>query len=399
MTGEKSSPFNATPSALGYLYQFRYALLATVRRLRDDPDFEISIETLDDVVFESAGQPSAILQTKHHQAHAASLSDASPDLWKTLRIWSGLVTDVGVPGDATLFLVTTSIAAEGHAASYLRAAQRDAKKALERLRAAAQTSTNKDNVAAYSAFKALSERRQELLIKAITVIDGAPDIAKAHDDLARELRFSAPSDHVGSFLERLEGWWFGRTVRALRDAASRPILAQEVDDTISLLREQFKTDNLPIDDNIRAAVIDPAAYADHVFVKQLNLFEASGKRIFIAMREYFRAFEQRSRWMREDLLLVGELDRYEQRLVEEWEIHFTSVRDELGDKATEVEMRKAASSLYAWVETQAAFPIRAACTEPFVTRGSYHILADRRHVGWHPEFKERLRALLDEGST
>lgn len=398
MTDDTSSPFAATPSALGYLYQFRYALLATVRRLRIDPAFEISIETLDDVVFEKAGQPSAILQTKHHQARAASLSDASPDLWKTLRIWSGLVTDAGVPGDATLFLVTTSTAAEGHAAGYLRATRRDEKKALERLRATAQTSTNKDNATAYSAFKNLSERRQELLVQGITVIDGAPDIAKAHEDLARELRFSAPADHVGSFLERLEGWWFGRTVRALRDAAARPILAREVDDTISLLREQFKTDNLPIDDDIRAAVIDPSAYAEHVFVKQLHLFEASAKRIFIAMREYFRAFEQRSRWMREDLLLVGELDRYEQRLVEEWEIHFTALRDELGERASEAEMKKAALALYAWVETQASIPIRAACTEAFVTRGSYHILADRRHVGWHPEFKERLRALLDEAA-
>jgi hypothetical protein len=105
-----------------------------------------------------------------------------------------------------------------------------------------QTSTNKSNLAAYSSFKALTEQQQELLVKAITVIDGAPDIARAHEDLARELRFSAPTDHVGSFLERLEGWWFGRTVRALHDDSARTILAKEVDDTISLLREQFKTD-------------------------------------------------------------------------------------------------------------------------------------------------------------
>jgi hypothetical protein len=138
LTDEKSSPFAATPSALGYSYQFRYALLATIRRLRDEPEFEISIETLDDVVFEKGGQPSAILQTKHHRSRAAALSDASPDLWKTLRIWSGFVTDAGVRGDAALFLVTTSTADQGSAAFYLRAVGRDEKKALERLRATAQ---------------------------------------------------------------------------------------------------------------------------------------------------------------------------------------------------------------------------------------------------------------------
>jgi hypothetical protein len=33
-------------------------------------------------------------------------------------------------------------------------------------------------------------------------------------------------------------------------------------------------------------------------------------------------------------------------------------------------------------------------TEPFVTRGSLHMLADEQHVGWHPEFRTRLAGLL-----
>lgn len=395
MVDDTKSPFSAAPSALGYLYQFRYALLATLRRLRDDTAFQIAIETLDDVVFESGGRPAQILQTKHHNSRAASLADASPDLWKTLRIWTGLLLGGFTLTDTSLLLVTTSAATTGQAASYLRATGRDVSKAVQRLRFTAQTSQSKDNAPAYDAFRSLNEDQQEQLIGAIVVVDNAPDILTAQAELHRELRWSADPEFVGALLERLEGWWFGRTIRAMTNAVPSPIPSSEVDDTVNDLREQFKTESLPIDEDLLAVEVDAALYSDHVFVHQLRLFDASTRRIMTAARDYFRAFEQRSRWVREDLLLVGELDRYERRLTEEWEVHFNAIAEELGEDASQAAMKKAAVAVYNWVETQAAFPIRMGCTEPFVTRGSYQILSDRRRVGWHPEFGSRLRALLD----
>ena len=50
-----TNPFSAADSALGYLYQVRVALLWALRRLKTDDDFVISLETLDDVTFETKG--------------------------------------------------------------------------------------------------------------------------------------------------------------------------------------------------------------------------------------------------------------------------------------------------------------------------------------------------------
>ena len=58
--------YSAAPSALGYIYQVRYALLESLRRLRKGQDFVVAIETLDDVVFEQDGEAPELLQTKHH---------------------------------------------------------------------------------------------------------------------------------------------------------------------------------------------------------------------------------------------------------------------------------------------------------------------------------------------
>lgn len=71
---------------LGYLYQVRVALLWSIRQSRIG-DFSVSVETLDDVSFQSGGDPIAVLQTKHSIHATAGLGGLSPDLWKTLRIW------------------------------------------------------------------------------------------------------------------------------------------------------------------------------------------------------------------------------------------------------------------------------------------------------------------------
>ncbi len=75
------------------------------------------------------------------------------------------------------------------------------------------------------------------------------------------------------------------------------------------IRVQFKEDNLPIDDEIMGDSVDASGYQNHLFVHQLKLINIGRGRIVHAIKNYFRAFEQRSRWVREDLLCVGELDR------------------------------------------------------------------------------------------
>ena len=121
--------------------------------------------------------------------------------------------------------------------------------------------------------------------------------------------------------------------------------------------------------------------------------KASKQRIAAAIRDYYRAFEQRSRWLRDDLLLVGELGNYERRLIQEWEVVFEAMRNEVGADAAEAAKEEAARTLLTWAE-RVTFPIRMNVTEPFVTRGSLHMLADEPRIGWHPEFRDRLAKLL-----
>ena len=394
MTGHNRGQYSAAPSALGYFYQCRYALLEALLRLPEGERVCIGIETLDDVVFETAGSAVDVLQTKHHINAHSTLTDASPDLWKTLRIWIEGQADGTIPEDAQFFMVTTALCPDGTAAGYLHPEGRDEKEALERLAATASTSTSATNASAYQAFTSLDDVGRLRLMKAMMVLDGSPSIGQLDDRLRQAVFFAVERCFLDSYLQRLEGWWYGRVLGHLTDSAAAPILGEELESEANRIRAQFKEDNLPVDDDIMRSTVDASGYMDRPFVEQLNIIGVNQNRVLHAIRNYYRAFEQRSRWMREDLLYVGELDRYEERLVEEWDLLFQQMRDNLGDDAAEDEMTRAAQLLYQWVETGAHQQIRRGVTEPAIARGTYQMLADDLRVGWHLEFRERLQALL-----
>lgn len=388
--------YSAAPSALGYIYQVRYALLESLRRLRKGQDFVVAIETLDDVVFEQDGEAPELLQTKHHVNNTADLTDGSPDLWKTLRIWCNGIAADRVPSDTLYFLVTTAEAADGHASHYLKPGEnRNPDTAMERLNSISNSSTNRSNASAYQAYRELNENQRKELLKNVFVVDSAPQIADLDSELKEVSYGFTPPKFLDSFLQRLEGWWYRRAIHHLTDDNAKPILSEELDSETASLREQFKEENLPIDDDIMSASVEASGYQDRLFVHQLKIIKVGNTRIFHAIRNLYRAYEQRSRWMREELLFVGELDKYEDRLVEEWDIRFQQMRDEIGEEASENAKKTEAQTLYKWVETGSHRGIRVGVTEPSIPRGTYQLLSDAQRVGWHLNFKERLHRLLE----
>ena len=401
--------FSAADSALGYLYQVRVALLWSLRRARAGADFIVSLETLDDVTFESlqATGPKAdeLLQTKHHRKSEASLSDASADLWKSLRIWFEGHAKNTIPSGTALYLLTTGAAPKDSAAWSLRSdGARDVEKALQKLETVTRTSDSQANAPAYQAFSAVSGAARRAILDNVVVLDRAPGILTIDDELREQVHFSAATKHLDAFLQRLEGWWLRRVIKQV-SAVPQPagILSDEIEAEMTELREQFKQDNLPVDDDLLQFTLDDETHAAHEgyqFVHQLKMIEATKTRVAAAIRDFYRAFEQRSRWLREDLLLVGDLSRYERKLVEEWELVFEGAKNEIEATAAESAKRKAARSILAWAE-KATIPIRPGVTEPFVVRGSFHMLADEKppRIGWHPDFHDRLAEILGSSGS
>lgn len=388
---------------VGYLYQVRVALLWALRRSRVG-DFSVSIETLDDVSFQVDGRPDSVLQTKHSLNATANLTDLSPELWKTLRIWLvGLASGEVSPGIAR-FLITTADAPVGSACAALgiEGAGRDVAEAAKRLKHAATSSSNKELTAAFDAFLLLNEGEREALLEHVYVVASQPDAAALEAQLQSELYYVS-LHHQEQSVQMLEGWWFKRVLHELVHPDSG-IPRAEIDAQVTEIQESLKPDSLPIDgelDALMVALEQLPEFANRPFYKQVELVGGSQLRICNAIKSYLQAFRQRSAWTRDDLLFGADLQKYDMRLSTEWELQFAQACDELGADASEEAMARAGRAILKWAE-DSHVPIRSGVNVPWVCRGSLHMLAEDMRLGWHPQFQARLQTIFGEpekGST
>lgn len=382
---------------VGYLYQVRYALALLLEN--DNSDFQISIEKYDDVAFSKDGMPKQLIQLKHHIQRQGSLTDGSTDLWRTLKVWIDVVSDSPDILSGTEFLiVTTAFAPDGTAAFYLKKGKnRNAERAYEKLKDVCLKSENKAHKKYYDSFLKTDKGTIKHLISQICVIDGASDIIDAEKDLRKQIRYSCIPKYENQICERLEGWWYKKAIEALCSDTPIFVTQSQVRSFIVSVSQEYSDDNLPIDIfDIGNLQEDDLSANEKIFYEQLKLICLGNRRMQTALRDYYRAFQQRASWVRNDLLFVNELEKYEQRLIDEWEHAFAAMEDDLTEYSgvTEEEKIKEGRRLFSEIEKK-DIRIRPKCQEAFVMRGSYHMLANQLKVGWHIDFYDRLKKLLD----
>lgn len=394
------SMHSAAPQTLGYIYQIEMALYLL---LRENGGEALSIEHIDDVTFHNErGTPIERLQIKHHE-NLGSLTDASPDLWKTIKVWCDEVDFSTLrDNELTLTILTTANANDGSIASMLRSEKRgETSEVIQRLENIARTSTNTELKNDFSAFLGLEEKDRFALVSAIIILDNSPHILDVGDKIKKLLLGIRPLQRDAA-LERIRGWWFGKIYNHLTKSKSgfeeKIITKNEVDQAIAYIAEQFGPNVLPMDFRHTDPEI-PDEADSRIFVKQLELIGMSTKIIEQAILDYYRAFMQRSFWIRDSLLdYVEELDDYDERLIEEWNIFSEQYKIQLGKSTTEDDLVKCGRNIYFSVLNKHV-PIRSEITDPYYMRGSYQILADSNgenfpRIGWHPEFVHRLEQIF-----
>jgi hypothetical protein len=116
-------------------------------------------------------------------------------------------------------------------------------------------------------------------------------------------------------------------------------------------------------------------------------------RIRTAQEDHYRAFAQRSRWIRDNLVDLAEVGKFEVRLVDEWRHKCEIICEGISRDIDETGLVAAGRSLYDWTQehapANAALFIRPQFPASYMVRGSYHMLADKLRVGWHPHYQAR----------
>jgi hypothetical protein len=389
------SEHSAAEQGLGYTFQSRFALLKALDLPEEDALF---IERNDDVEFVSTNGSLSLASLKH-KAIGDKLTDLSIDFWKSVRIWLKHYDASGrTASRARFFLFHTGAVASG---SFLTLFEEDNSDDDARAAAAAQAisaTANKDLVALKSVLDSLSSDEVRDFYGRITIFASTPRITDVPALVERRLRTVRREVRTPLF-ERLEGWWTNCVIELLSGKRSGPIGVQEVSDKLAAFAEEYRTDNLPITyRNARPSGQIDALQDPRTFVRQLRALEVSENRIQFAIIDYYRAFEQRSSWARESLLISGEIEEYEERLVEEWARYKEICFENLSNESTEAALQSAGRELLRWAEQDTGYlRIRERVTEPYVVRGAFQILANASpspRVHWHPRFLDRLAEIL-----
>jgi hypothetical protein len=339
------------------------------------------------------------------------LTDLSTDFWKSINIWlARYKRDGRAASNLRFFLLTTgTVSIDSFLARLLpdqRVASGDVATLTELAVAALAESKSKLIAPITEMFNELSDLEKQDFLERILILDGSPRIGDIPAIIRDKHMRSIRREHREFVFERLEGWWTDAVIKQLTGAKTEGIFGYEVSDKLFSFAEEYKADNLPI--TFRGKLPDDDIDTDtdpRLFVAQLREIGISSNRIRSAILDYYRAFEQRSAWARESLLVSGEVEEYEDRLADEWSRYKDVACETLKDDSAEEALREAGATLYNWAEFETgkieSLRIRARVTEPYVLRGSFHILADAApipRVYWHPRFLDRLGKVLEVAS-
>lgn len=403
MTKPPTDKYSAGAQGLGYIYQARLALLHLLQLPEDTAVF---LEKDDDLDFID-GDGGKSLASLKHKAIGDRLTDLSTDFWKSVNIWlARYKRDSRAASNLRFFLFTTGTVSTG---SFLARLLPDRPVALgdvatltELANAALANSTSQLIAPIATAFNELSDPEKQDFLERILILDGSPRIGDIPSIIIDKHMRIIRRKHREFVFERLEGWWTDAVIKQLTGVGTDGIYGYEVWDKLSNFAEEYKTDNLPITFRGKQPAGEIDTEADpRLFVAQLREIGVSSNRIRSAILDYYRAFEQRSAWARENLLVSGEVEEYEDRLADEWNRYKDVAFEKLTDDSAEEVLREAGAILYNWAEFETgkieSLRIRARVTEPYVLRGSFHILADATpepRVYWHPKFIDRLGKVL-----
>ena len=308
--------FDASASALGFVYQVRWSMyeLLLASRRADDQSICITLEVFDDVALTDENlNPLSAIQLKHHEGQG-SLTDRSPDLWKTIRVWLQTPSLANANGPM-LSLVTTSPVQSGSGVSLLGADpnQRNVARALELLNTVAE-SGSKATEAGRAAWNEASSSIRSSLLSRMYVVGGSVNVSNLDQLIDAELAPFVPARHIVEYRNRLWGWWDSRCVALLlqnRSGSAGVVIASELYERMQWLRDELRSDALVVDVTLDFNDEEISAGHDERFVEQLKLIKISQSTLRSAVVDYLRAYAHTTKWVQNGDLFDDELQRYE----------------------------------------------------------------------------------------
>ncbi|QGM44826.1 ABC-three component system protein [Methylocystis heyeri] len=394
----------AEDAALGFYYQTYFAFLTLLQQTGDDAG--VGIERLDDVQLKVDGHL-LLYQLKHSiKAVPPPITMKSRALWRTLKVWIDALFHIEL-AQTTMHLV--AVGSLG-AASPLNAlldldADRDnlvtaltaEAQLVHDAREAAQASGTKlphgERADGCAAFLNLEPAVRSNLLRRVLIKPDSPSIDQVEVQAAQQLTLIAP-ERRAEVVKRLLGWWDMEVIHALCGKRDPIITRAELQAQITSVIGDLESSTLQADFEL---LMPPHDYQpDGMVARQIKLVAGGNSDLSRAIREEWRAREQRAKWLNDNSAMGSVVSQYDQVLEEAWSDRHSQMVEDCSEVEDTVK-RERGLGMLRWTHDEAPArvrPIAEKWSAPYYVRGSYQVLAIDLRVGWHPEYLDLLK---DEG--
>jgi hypothetical protein len=391
---------SAEAAALGFYYQGFFALLTLMREETDNA--AVGIEQLDDVELKVNGH-NLLFQLKHSVSTAPPpITLKSKALWRTIKVWVDILPALTL-SETTLHLVTVAklgpdsplIALtdpDAERTELVEAMAQEAQRVLDARAAAAKGGKalpHADRIDGCSAFLALTETERLNLLRRTVIKQGSPAVGAIEENVAGYLKLLPPEQRP-TVARRLIEWWDRQIVYSLCGKRERAVVRSELQHQISAIISDIEQDRLMPDFEVASP---PEDYQpDGMLARQIKLVDGRSSDLSKAIREEWKAREQRAKWLNGSPAMAVTINDYDLLLEEYWsDRHGQMVEEcaELDHKAKCI----SGLNILRWTHEEAPSavrPIAQSWNAAYYVRGTYQVLAIDLKVGWHADYAKLL---------
>ncbi|HEX7388133.1 MAG TPA: ABC-three component system protein [Castellaniella sp.] len=346
----------------------------------------MSLEYLDDVAVHYADGTLLLEQCKSALAHNP-LSDWSDDLWKTVANWLDAVETQKVDGSKTSFQIYVTPPKLGklseaiHAATDAEEIEALIKQVKDKLKK--RVSAPKCIVSVQRFLEAANALRLVVVSKTTFVAADADPV----EPLRELLRPTVPEASLDVICASAIGQAKEAADKCIRRKAPALIGVAE-------FRKNFhafiKQNNMagylptftaaPSQDVAKALLINRP-----VFIRQLQLIRASEEQQLRAVSDLLRTSGDKVKWADQGLVFDGTFEDWEDALIRKHDATHSEVQEVYSGKSKEAQGRIVYGRCAAM-----DVPLDSRAVPGHFTHGGFNDLADRRKLGWHPEYQTLL---------
>ena len=379
---------------LGYTMQFPRALS---RLLQVGPGGKVGVEIVGDVSSHFSNG-TVISEEDKSSIIKNPLTDRSTDLWKTFYNWINAINAKEIDLEKTVFVLYCNKPGRKGLVNQFNDVKsiEDAKKSIISTKKELENINNKHEIWTFYDF--VINKNEELFQQIIQKFEFQLGKDAAFDDLKVEFqRLSLPDNLIEHAMNEISGWFQKTIIEKIASKKLSVISWEEYNKyaqpAFTRIRNKelidFASKQLPSKKDITKVInVQPA------YICQLDFISLPSNEVIEAVSDYMRADINRNAWIEKGILDECSANDFENRLFSYWE----NAQNEISITQSKLSEKKQGKLLLYRCKSRQE-KINNITPPDRTISGTYHAIADRKEIGWHPLWENLINEKGDSHGT